>query len=87
MAGGMDVSRHTYICMHVTHVIGTTNSLLTVLCICPQDALSRKALRHTFQTSIFRIKETSIFRKLAACIPGEQDPGGTTVTHMHLQLQ
>jgi len=43
-----DVSRHRYICMRVIHVIGTINSLLTVLCMCPQDALSRKALQHTF---------------------------------------
>jgi hypothetical protein len=71
-----DVSRHRYICMHV---IATINSLLTVLCMCPQAALSRKALQHRFQTSIFC--------KLAACIPGTQDPGGTTVTHTHLQLQ
>ncbi len=73
-----DVSRHRYICMRVIHVIGTINSLLTVLCMCPQDALSRKALQHTFRPSIYC--------KLAACIPGAQDPG-TTVMHMYLQLQ
>lgn len=72
-----DVSRHRYIRMHVMHV-NRENSSLTVLCMCLQDALSRKALQHTFHTSMFC--------KLAACIPGAQDPG-TTVTYMHLQLQ
>ena len=79
----MDVSRHKYMCMHVTRAIGTANSM---------DYVHDPKLHGVMTESLTCVKHSGTvpivcIKLKAACIPRAEEPGGTTMMHLHLQLQ